>query len=609
MNGSFPTLFWDRDCNFCRLWVGRWAQITGDRVEYEELQNAPPDIVDAAGGLPPERIVLRLPNGDVLLGAEAALAALAPSSRVSQALLWGCRKLPGVGTFAEAGYSWIARHRGLCSKATKLLWGKDVFRPSYEVSGWLVPRLIGLVFFVAFLSLQSQIFGLAGERGILPACEQLAAAKAYPNAWLAMPSLLWFGASDGALQLCLAAGIIAAALLAAGVAPPASALAAWACYLSFAAAIPMFLDFQWDALLLESGLLLVFYTSWRIWLGRGSPPSRWGRILLWLLIFRLMFESGIVKLHGFDASGRNAWLDGSALDFHYFTQPIPAWTSWYVAGLPHVFHRVCVAATLAIELIVPFFIFGPRRIRMTAFWCFASLMALIALSGNYGFFNLLTLALCVSLVDDASWPRVLRKALVVRGAETRNRGNRVRDLLLPWFAATTIFLTTSQVCLVLGARPGEWAEKILALAAPWRSANSYGLFSVMTTERPEIAVEVSGDATNWTPVQFSYKVQPSSPLPFFAPHMPRLDWMMWFAALEYRSTGRPPAWLPAFLASAQRNGSPARRLLATDPPDFQFVRLRLDLLQFTSREERDRTGKFWKNLPLPDYTVSGQITP
>lgn len=611
-----PVLYWDGDCGFCRQWIERWEEATQGHVEYETLQKAPPEVVAAAGGDPPQQIVLAQPDGTLLTGAHAALAALATSGGAAQFLLAAYHAIPAGRAISEFFYRQVARHRSLGGFLTRLLWGASTHAPAYQISGWLFPRLLGVVFVCAFVSLWVQIDGLAGSHGILPVTAQLDALRGATTAALWFrPSLLWLGASDGALHGWLAVGTVASLLLALGIRPVIAAFVAWLCYLSFVTTVPVFLNFQWDALLLEVGLLAVFCLPWRRGQTLGSSAlPRLGRLLIWWLLFRLMFESGVVKLHGFDMAGHNAWLDGTALDFHYFTQPIPAWTSWWAVQLPHWFNRLSLFLVLVIELILPFALLGPRRLRMTAFWGFTALMLLILATGNYGFFNLLTLVLCVTLVDDASWPAPLRRWLVRRKSTLQPAPTpRFQRFVLPVFAALILSATTAQLLLVLHKTPPAWTVKIMSALWPLRSTNSYGLFSVMTTERPEITIETSADGLTWEPLVFRYKMAPGkSALPLFPPHMPRLDWQMWFAALEFRATGRIPDWMSPFLHRVMQQSPSVLALLKPNPAlasSPRFLRIRLDLLTFTSWRDPECGNRIWNVHPLPAYTQVFRLPP
>ena len=616
-----PTLYWDGDCDFCRRWVERCKEITGDRVEYALLQTASPTIQEAAGGKPFQRIVCLDNNGAILSGAEAALASLSTSTYSASCLLALYRLVPAFARVAEFAYGMIADHRPVASKITRLLWGADSLRPRYDISGYFFPRGVGLVLLMAFVSLWTQVDGLFSSDGILPISKHLEGIHEHQTGesskWLLywqIPSLLWLSSADIALHVLLALGSLASLLLLLGFLPALNAFVAWLIYLSFVAACPIFLNFQWDALLLETTLLLLFYVRWTARLGvNESQPLRIGRLLMWWLLFRLMFMSGIAKLYGYDAEGSNVWLQGTALQFHYFTQPIPAWTSWWFDHLPDWFHRISVWSVLFIELILPFFIFGPRRMRLIAFFGFSGLMILIMLSGNYGFFNILTLTLCLTLLDNSLWPRWVQKYWI-RSERQPNNPTTSNPRIFRWLGTimALIFFMFSAVQLLVSLRwiSQERAWKLTQPLAPLRSINSYGLFSVMTTERPEIFIEVSSDGRRWIPVNFRFKIDPDkSSLPLFAPHMPRLDWQMWFAALEMRATGQPPGWFGPLLKSVHSPEPSFAKLLSTEswPRDVRFFRISLSLLTLVSADKRLPGSSLWEVQPLPEYALEGQF--
>ncbi|MFM8790030.1 MAG: lipase maturation factor family protein, partial [Chthoniobacterales bacterium] len=245
-----------------------------------------------------------------------------------------------------------------------------------------------------------------------------------------------------------------------------------------------------------------------------------------------------------------------------------------------------------------------------AFWGFALLMALIMATGHYGFFNWLTLALCLSLVDNASWPAPIRRLL---GRPTERPVPKIQSRVVPWIAAIIFVPTAFTLLMVLRLAPPAWIGPVLGPFAPFRSTNSYGLFSVMTVERPEITIEASDDGITWQPYRFSYKMDAAdNSLPFLMPHMPRLDWQMWFAALEYRERGQPPGWIMPLLARLQDGSEPVKELLRDDqsaPAAPRFFRLRLDLFEFTDAKERRASGNVWRAEPLPSYTIQGSLQP
>ena len=395
---------YDGNCGFCVQWVERIRAAAGDRVAFAPSQ-------EVGGRFPqisPEQFENAVqwigPDGDVCSGAEAALRVLAFTGPAGKLLWWAYRRLPGFSACAEACYRLVARNRRTVSTATRWLWGQDLRRAGYRTSADLFLRALAVIYLIAFLSFWVQAHGLIGARGILPIHEsvRLAAERGHP---LRFPTLFWFNQSDAFIHGLCGAGTLLA-IVAALV--PASALLflmLWIGYLSIVTGGGPFLSFQWDVLLLEAGLLAVFLAPWKL-----SPRHRAHeppRLVAWLfrwLLFRFIFASGVVKL----TSGDATWRDLSALTYHYQTQPLPNPLAWYAHHLPESIHVVSVAAMFTIELAVPFFIFAPRRLRIAACALLAGLQLVIALTGNYTFFNLLAAALCLWLFDDASWPKRLR---------------------------------------------------------------------------------------------------------------------------------------------------------------------------------------------------------
>ena len=217
--------------------------------------------------------------------------------------------------------------------------------PTYVVTRRLFLRLLGAVYFVAFASLAMQISGLAGERGILPAGQFLDWAHSIYGAasYFQLPTIFWLGASDAALQLAAWSGALLAILLMLGIAPLLDLFLLWALYLSLTVAGQDFMAFQWDVLLLETGLLAMLWApaTWRLGRGERQPPEL-ARLLLVFLLFKLMFLSGATKL----LSGDPTWRHLTALDFHFETQPLPPWTAWYAHHLPAGIHQALVLFTL-----------------------------------------------------------------------------------------------------------------------------------------------------------------------------------------------------------------------------------------------------------------------
>ncbi|HEU4649216.1 MAG TPA: lipase maturation factor family protein, partial [Gemmatimonadales bacterium] len=303
---------------------------------------------------------------------------------------------------------------------------------TYLFSRWLFLRLLGVVYLVAFVSLATQVTGLVGVHGLLPAGRFLDQARSVYGAqayWL-LPTLFWFGSSDLALQLAAWGGAVLALLLVADIAPLLVLVLLWALYLSLTVAGQSFLSFQWDALLLETGLLAILWAPAE-WLPRGARriPSNAVRLLLVFLLFKLMFLSGVTKL----LSGDPTWRSLTALDYHFETQPLPPWTAWYAHQLSSGVHRAATLVMLVIELVAPWLLFAPPRYRTLRLAGCAALVLLqlgIAATGNYGFFNLLAIVLVVPVLDDALLRRGAPGHLGVAQTESAAR-QRVMAVVVP----------------------------------------------------------------------------------------------------------------------------------------------------------------------------------
>jgi hypothetical protein len=453
-------------------------------------------------------------------------------------------------------------------------------------------RLLGGIYLIAFLSLGAQIDGLVGSRGILPAAPFLEWVKGQVGArgyWL-LPTLAWIDASDAFLRFLCFGGALLALLVILELAPSVSLFLCWAFYLSLVGVGQIFLGYQWDSLLLETGLLAVFLAPLGLRPRPGALPSPVAVWLLRFLLFRLMFSSGIVKL----LSGDTTWRNLTALDFHYETQPLPTLLGWWAHQLPAGLQKLSTAGMFAIELFVPFLIFAPRRLRIAACGAFLFLQALIAATGNYTFFNLLAVALALLLLDDTALPKPKTDPAPASG--------RPWPSFVIWPAAAVLGLAA---IAELFGNAGIGLGPLTALdraIGPLRSVNSYGLFAVMTTTRPEIEVEGSDDGVTWRAYDFPYKAGDLGRAPrFVAPHQPRLDWQMWFAALG-ECRGNP--WFVQFLERLLQGSPPVLRLLARNPfPDHppRLIRARFWDYHFTTLSEHAATGNWWRREPQGLY--------
>ena len=605
-----PLMIFDGDCGFCRLWIGRWKAETAGKVDFMPSQEAAPLFPSIPEKDFAAAVQLVEPDGRRFQGAEAVFRSLSYAPGKGRWLA-AYRRVPGFAAVSEAAYRFVAARRPAFSRLTRLLWGPDASAPRWFLSRWLFLRLLGAVYLVAFLSFSHQQAGLIGSKGIAPAAPFLAMVhqRLGASAYRLVPTLAWLDASDRALALLSAAGSALSVLLILGVAPVPVLIGLWALYLSLTSIGADFLSFQWDNLLLETGFLAIFLAPRRLLprLSKETPPSGLAVGLFHWLLFRLMFESGCVKL----LSGDPAWRELAALDYHYWTQPLPTWVGWWAAQLPAYIQHLSTLIMFVIELGAPWLIFLPRRPRLLGAAALASLQVLIALTGNYCFFNALTLGLCLLLVDDASWEALvpaLRKLKRPSGAAP----GPLKGRLLAAAAAVIVLTTGGELAGLLlgrGTLPGPLAGAIAAVE-PFRSTNGYGLFAVMTTKRVEIVVEGSDDGRVWRDYGFKWKPGPLERRPaFVAPYQPRLDWQMWFAAL---GTYDQNPWFLNFLVRLMQGSPDVLALLETNPfPDHppKFVRSLAYEYSFTTPSERRATGEWWKRVLAGLYSPPMGLRP
>lgn len=433
---------------------------------------------------------------------------------------------------------------------------------------------------MAFSSLWLQIDGLIGSNGILPLRDHLdqIAGTAEGNPFWDAPTLFWWWPTDTALHVGCGLGCALSIALIAGFPIEGPVLLGlWALYLSLSHAGQVFLGFQWDTLLLETLAVCTLIARWH----PRSPrePSVLGMWVLRLLLFKLMLGSGLVKL----TSGDPTWWDGTALSYHYWTQPLPNPLSWWMHHAPMGWHKLETWATLIIEIPLPFLIFAGRTGRVIAFIGFSLVLAMLFFTGNYGFFQILSMVLVFSLLDDGQLRWLQRRVLRPKPPEP------------PWIRDSRTVLIGSLAMVWVGlSLPMQygrtWSYQDLDEAHldavrtiyPFRSINAYGLFANMTEDRPEIRIEGSDDGEHWEPYVFRYKPGPPERRPPFIPgYMPRLDWQMWFAAMS--SCGRS-AWVQQLMARLQDNEPAVLGLIANNPFPEQgprFIRAQLNLYPFT----------------------------
>jgi lipase maturation factor 1 len=548
---SKPVLIYDGRCGFCKIWIDYCRRLTGDRVEYAASQDVGPQYPEISPEQFQTSVWLVYPDGRRVHSAEAALELMAFAPGKAW-LLWSYRHIPGFAPVTELAYRFTAAHRSFFFHVTRSLWGKTVEPASHRWTRSLFLRGLGISYLLAFFSLAPQIIGLVGENGIQPV-------QTY---------------SDTTLLVIAWSGVALAAALIAGVLPVPATILLYILYLTIDLAGQDFLSFQWDALLLEAGFAAILLAPFGIRPSYSQQPST---IALWvqrLLIFRLMLQSGLVKLQ----SGDPAWRSLTALDFHFETQPLPTPPAWYAHHFSAGIHKVMTAGVFAVELAVPFLFLMPRRLRIIGAWITMVFQLLIAITGNYAFFNILTIVLCITLLDDQH----LRRFIPLRIQQ--KAGVRV-GMMRPWRRLVAV---VSLILIFLGLT-GLTPRRL----RPFQIVNRYGLFAIMTTARPEIVIEGSDDGAQWKEYEFKYKPGPL----WIAPHQPRLDWQMWFAALgSYQEN----PWFQALMIRLLEGSPDVLGLFRTNPfPDKppRYVRALVYDYKFSDQG----SGEWWKRELLGNY--------
>lgn len=557
---SKPVLLFDGKCGFCRIWIDYWRQLTGEAVEYAASQEEGARYPQINPEAFKRSVQLVQPDGAVHEGADAVFRSLAyGGSR------WGLKfyqRVPVFASASEALYRFIAAHRNFAYHATVLLFGRTLRPLTYGAVQWLFAKAIAFLWLIAFVSYGIQASGLIGSQGVLPVATYLPRLHQFlgNKAYFLAPTVLWWNSSDIAIQVVWIGGIICALFALTGVAMRAALFGAWLLYLSLFHASQDFLGFQWDILLLEAGFLSLFlgYSRSIVWMFR------------WLL-FRLMFLSGAAKL----LSGDPTWSGLKALSFHYQTQPIPTPLAWYAQQLPEWVHRASTGVVLFIEIAIPLCILGPRRLRLFAVPWLIGLQILIMLTGNYAFFNWLALALCLFLVDDAILQRWRSKVLLPLD------GWRQR---LAWAVSAVIaVLSTSVLWQGLTGSAPNGMQTVNAYTSAYALSSNYGLFATMTTLRGEIAIEGSNDGVTWQEYEFRYKPgRLDRRPPWVAPHQPRLDWQMWFAAL---GTYQQSPWFVNLIFRMLQGSPPVLALFERNPfpkAPPKYIRAQIYEYRFTS---------------------------
>jgi hypothetical protein len=453
----------------------------------------------------------------------------------------------------------------------------------YRLTRFVILRVLGLVYAVAFLVAANQLVPLIGEHGLTPMGEILERFKGEAGSlWPGMvqaPSFFWFGISDRALTFVAWIGFALSLVVLAGYANAILMTVLWMMYMSIVHIGNIWYGYGWETQLLETGFLSIFLCP--LLDPRPFPKQSPPLLVIWLfrwLGFRIMVGAGLIKMRG-----DSCWRELTCMYYHYETQPIPSPVSRYLHFAPHWFHNIETLWNHFIELVVPWFSFGPRLARHIAGALLITFQLLLIVSGNLSFLNYMTIIPFLACLDDTFWRRIL-PAFLTRRADRIDSEPALSSLQTGASIALTAlvaFLSIQPVANLVSNR-----QAMNKSFDPLDLVNTYGAFGSVGEERHEIIFEgtsdiVPNESSQWKAYEFEAKPgDPNRAPPFIAPYQPRIDWQIWFAAMESPSQ---QSWTLHFIWRLLHNDPGTLSLLVNNPfPNEppRYIRAQLYLYHF-----------------------------
>jgi Lipase maturation factor len=481
----------------------------------------------------------------------------------------------------------------------------------YAVTRFVLLRMLGLVYFVAFLVTALQFKPLIGTDGLEPAglfLHRVAAVLGSPAAGFEkLPSVFWFDCSNHAIAFVAWTGVLLSLAVLCGVTNAVVMLVLWAMYLSITQIGQVFYAYGWEMQLCETGLLAVFLCPMKT-LGpfRAPRPPPIVIVLARWLVVRVMLGAGFIKLRG-----DPCWKDFTCLVYHWETQPIPNPVSWLLNAAPLWFQKLGVAFNFLAEVIAPWFAFGPRRARIVAGTIFISFQIVLIVSGNLSFLNWLTIVPAIACFDDRAllWPlsQSWREPIASRfGLDPDLKAKTLAPTSKPqrafaWSYAVVVgFLSMNPIVNLLSER-----QAMNESFEPLHIVNTYGAFGSVNRRRYEVIIEGTRDRritpqTHWQAYEFPCKPGDPKRRPcWISPYHERLDWQMWFAAFE---PVRAEPWLVHMVYKLLTGDRELPTLLAKDPFENtppRWIRAELYLYHFTRPGDGSRA--WWRRELVGPY--------
>jgi len=475
-------------------------------------------------------------------------------------------------------------------------------RPTYWLTRFLILRLLGLIYAVAFLVLINEIIPLIGSSGLLPlgiflqrVSETLGSNSA---GFIRLPSFFWFTHSDSALLILAWIAFILSCVVIAGYANAPILALLWIIYMSFVHIGQDWYGYGWEIQLLETGFLAIFLcplVDMRPFPKR-APPMPIIVLFRWL-IFRIMLGSGLIKIRGDEI-----WRNGTALYYHFETQPIPGPLSRWFHFLPHWILKMGVWYNFLAELVAPWFIFWPRIGRHIAGLVILILQIILIFSGNLSFLNWLTLLPALACFDDGFWSKILPPSLVKRAEKAEADAEGSRPMLATAWVITVIIAILSIQPVLNMISPSQIMNTSFD---PLDLVNTYGAFGTVGQERLNVVFEgtmdsVADDSANWK--AYTYRGLPDAldkRPPQIAPYQLHLDWQMWFASM---STADEYPWTLNLVWKLLHNDPLIVDLFARNPfPGKPPRYIRAVLYRYQFAEPGNSKGDWWEREKIDNW--------
>jgi len=473
---------------------------------------------------------------------------------------------------------------------------------SYWLTRFMILRLLGAIYAIAFLVAIHQVVPLIGEHGLLPVDLFLQRVTEHFGSsgagFRRLPSLFWFIHGDTALQTVAWIGFLLSCVVLAGFANAIILAVLWILYMSLVHVGQEWYGYGWEIQLLETGFLAIFLCPLLDMRPFPKRPAPLAIIILFRwLAFRIMLGAGLIKIRGDEV-----WRNGTALYYHFETQPIPGPLSRLFHFMPPAVLKTGVWFNHLAELVAPWFLFWPRIGRYIAGVVVILFQVVLILSGNLSFLNWLTILPVLACFDDACWSKLLPKKLVQMAVKADERAEPSQVMQISAWSISVIIALLSIQPVYNMISP---QQRMNASFDPLDLVNTYGAFGSVGTERYNVVFEGTMDkypenSAHWK--AYPYKGLPvalDKRPPQIAPYQPRLDWQMWFASM---STPDEYPWTLHLIWKLLHNDPAMLKLFAGNPfPDRPPRYIRAILYRYRFAKPGNPEGLWWTRTRIGAY--------